>query len=303
MRPPFFRDTRLLIVAGKGGVGKTTVAAVTAATAAAAGMRTLLVGIDSAVALAGRFEAPELQDTLHTNLGGINGLDARMISPDQALIEWLQAKKLGRLADRLVRNGALDMIATAVPGIRDILILGRIKSYVNFSPYDLIVLDGPASGHAITMLRSASGLQNAVTVGAIRQQADDVAELLADPALTQVVLVTIPEHTPMSETIETAFTLEEHVGVRLGPVVVNQVLTPRAGSLRAGSLSSTSRLTAGTRDLVVYRADREAAQHSALARLRTELPTPALTLPFVAGDGPGHDARRHLMALLELSEA
>jgi anion-transporting ArsA/GET3 family ATPase len=294
MRPPFFRDTRLLIVAGKGGVGKTTVAAVTAATAAAAGLRTLLVGIDSAVALAGRFEAPELTDTLHTNLGGIAGLDARMISPDQALVEWLQAKKLGRLADRLVRNGALDMIATAVPGIRDILILGRIKSYVNEGNYDLIVLDGPASGHAITMLRSASGLQDAVTVGAIRQQADDVAELLADPALTQVVLVTIPEHTPISETIETAFTLEEHVGVRLGPVVVNQVLAQRAGSL-----DGLGRLTAGTRELIAYRADRELAQHHALERLQTELPTPTLTLPFVADDGPGHEARRHLMALLE----
>ncbi len=275
MRPPFFRETRLLIVAGKGGVGKTTVAAVTAAAAATNGLRTLLVSIDTPEASGAQFGIGPFTDSavaLNDLLAG------RLITPDQALLEWLAAKRLGKLADRLVKNGALDMIATAVPGIRDILVLGRIKALVNQNAYDLIVLDGPASGHAVTMLHSASGLRDSVGVGAIRQQADDVDQMLKDPTMTQVVLVTLPQTTPVTETIESAFALEETVGVRLGPVIVNRVLPQLTNEI------DRTQLDPSTTDVVTYRAEMEHDQQLVLDRLRAELPLKQIVLPHIWSD-------------------
>src|SRR5205085_4083161 len=88
---------------------------------------------------------------------------------------------------------------------------------------DLIVLAAPAAGHAISFLMSAHGLVDAVNVGPIRAQAADVIELLADRARCQVMLVTLPEETPVNEVVETAYQLEDRVGVSLAPVVVNGV--------------------------------------------------------------------------------
>jgi anion-transporting ArsA/GET3 family ATPase len=306
MRSPFFRESRLLIVAGKGGVGKTTVAAVTASVAAQHGLRTLLVCVDTPAAPAAFFAQRALTDVPRRLQEGLEGrssgervspkgrahlegrssgervspkgrahLDGRIITPDNALVEWLTDKRLGKLADRLTKNGALDMIATAIPGIRDILVLGRIKALINSDAYDLVVLDAPASGHAVTMLHSAAGLKESVSVGAIRQQAEEVGALLTDPALTQVMLVTLAERTPVTEAIETAFALEDRVGVRLGPIVVNQVLPQYGASIVRSGLS------AGTTALLDYRTEREAAQLATLERLKSELPLRQFQLPAV----------------------
>jgi anion-transporting ArsA/GET3 family ATPase len=292
MRPPFFRETRLIIVAGKGGVGKTTVAAVTAATAAADGLRTLLVSVDTPAAAGSLFDLPPLTD-LPVALDASGTLFGRIVTPDQALIEWLTDKRLGKLADRLAKNGALEMIATAVPGIRDILLLGRIKALVNENKYDLIVLDGPASGHAVTMLHAASGLRDSVNVGAIRQQADDVAAMLTDRAVTQVVLVTLPETTPVTEAVETAFALEETVGVRLGPVIVNRVIPQLTSGIDRNDLSS------GAHDLLTYRSELEKAQRKTLDRLQTELPLAQLMLPHVWSESVAQRRVALQSALLE----
>ncbi len=272
MRPPFFRDSRLLIVAGKGGVGKTTVAAVTAAAAAASGLRTLLVGLESPASLAALFGAEPFSES---RVVVADRLEAQMVLADRALADWLSDKRLGRVADRLRASGALDMIATAVPGIRDILVLGRIKALVNQGDHDLVVVDGPASGHAITMLHTAAGLRESVSVGAIRQQADEVAATLADPAITQVVLVTLPEQTPVSETVETAFALEDRVHVRLGPLIVNRVESRLAGTLKQSVLSDP------LKRLIHDRATRESSQTELIQRLRAQLPLPLVELPAV----------------------
>ena len=106
---------------------------------------------------------------------------ARTITPDEALLDYLRAHGLQRISNRLVSSGALELISTAVPGIRDILVLGAVKALERAGEFDLIVLDAPAAGHAITFLRSATGLADAVKVGPINAQAEDVLELLDDP--------------------------------------------------------------------------------------------------------------------------
>ncbi len=104
------------------------------------------------------------------------------------------------------------MVATAAPGISDILVLGKVKQLERTEAADLILLDAPAAGHAISFLRSAHGLLDAVRVGPVNAQAADVLELLTDPTRCRVMLVTLPEETPVNELVETAYSLEDEVG-------------------------------------------------------------------------------------------
>src|SRR5919204_515482 len=105
-------------------------------------------------------------------------------------------------------TGALEVVATAVPGMKDILVLGKVKSLEESRAADLLIVDAPAAGHAITFLLSARGLLDAVQVGPVRKQAQDVLDLISDPSRCEVVLVTIPEETPVNELIDTAFAIE-----------------------------------------------------------------------------------------------
>jgi arsenite-transporting ATPase len=200
-------SSNLVIVAGKGGVGKTTVTAVLARAAANAGQRVLVVELDGKRTLA------EL----------LPDLDVRSISAADSLEEYLLEHGFKRIAKRLASTGVIDVIGTAAPGIDDLVVLGKIKQLERSKEWDLIVVDGPAAGHAITFLTSASGLLDAVRGGPVRDQAQDVLDMLTDPERCQVLLVTLPEATPVNELIETSVTLVERVGVQLGPIVVNQL--------------------------------------------------------------------------------
>ena len=145
----------------------------------------------------------------------------RTLTPDDALLEYLRDHGMSRISKRLVSSGALDVVATAAPGIKDILILGKVKQLERTGKADLLILDAPAAGHAITFLLSARALLDAVRVGPINSQARDVLEMLTDHERCQVMLVTLPEETPVNELVDTAYHLEDRVGVGLGPVVVN----------------------------------------------------------------------------------
>jgi arsenite/tail-anchored protein-transporting ATPase len=157
--------SRVVVVAGKGGVGKTTVTAVIARAASNAGQRVLVVELDGKPTLA------EL----------VPDLEVLAIAAPEALDEYLREHGFARVAARLNRTGVIDMVGTAAPGIDDIVVLGKIKQLERSGDYDLIVVDGPAAGHAITFLTSASGLAEAARSGPVRAQADAVLELLQDP--------------------------------------------------------------------------------------------------------------------------
>ena len=299
----FCSQTRLVIVAGKGGVGKTTVTAALARMAASVGLSTLIVEVEGKSGLASAFDAGELtyeETVLHAGGGAAAEVRARTLTSDDALLEYLEDHGLRRISKRLVRSGALDVVATAAPGIKDILVLGKVKQLERGGAADRILLDAPAAGHAITFLMSARGLLDAVRVGPIRAQAEDVLELLTDRHRCQVVLVTLPEETPVNELVETAFALEDRVGVNLGPVVVNG-LYPELGSLdidpeRAADAADTS-LRPGEadalREAARFREGRHALQHEQLDRLAAALPLPQLRLPFLfeADLGPAEIAK------------
>ncbi|HVJ98741.1 MAG TPA: ArsA-related P-loop ATPase, partial [Acidimicrobiia bacterium] len=202
----FCSTSRVVIVAGKGGVGKTTVTAALAVTAARAGMKTLIVEVEGKSGLPTMFGADALG---YDELALEPGIRARFLTPDAALIDYLESHGMKRISKRLAASGALEVVATAVPGMKDILVLGKVKQIDESRTADLVIVDAPAAGHAITFLLSARGLLDAVRMGPVRKQAQDVVDLLSDPARCQVMLVTLPEETPVSEVIETAFAIED----------------------------------------------------------------------------------------------
>ena len=221
--------SRVMIVAGKGGVGKTTVTAALAVAATRAGMKVLIIEVEGKSGLAACFHQPALTYE-ETELRP--GLRARTLTPDDALVEYLRDHGLKRIGRRLSNSGALEVVSTAVPGMKDILVLGKVKQLERAGIADLIVLDAPAAGHAVQFLMSARGLQDAVKVGPVQKQASDVVELLTDPTRCQVMLVTLPEETPVNELVDTAFAIEDRAGVALGPIVVNACL-PEVDGLSA----------------------------------------------------------------------
>src|SRR5204863_1167924 len=121
----------------------------------------------------------------------------------------------------LAKSGLVDVVSTAAPGIKDILILGKVKQLEQTRAADLIILDAPAAGHALSFLMSARSLVDIVRSGVVRTQAEGVLEMLTTASRCQVLLVTIPEETPVNEVLETAEALRDKVGMALGPVVVN----------------------------------------------------------------------------------
>jgi anion-transporting ArsA/GET3 family ATPase len=253
--------------------------------AAAAALKPLIVEVEGKSGLAALFGREPLS---YEEVELADGIFARTLTPDEALLEYLQDHGLSRISKRLVSSGALDVVATAAPGIKDILILGKVKQLEQRRAGDVLLLDAPAAGHSITFLLSARGLLDAVRVGPIHAQARDVLNLLTDSSRCQVMLVTLPEETPVNELIDTAYHLEDRVGVSLGPVVVNGVYPEVAGlsvdpadaaagagtSLRGGEAESL----AAAADFRLHRA---ALQREQIERLAAELPLPQLHLPFV----------------------
>lgn len=303
----FVPPARVTIVAGKGGVGKTTVAAALGRLAAGAGYPTLIVEVEGKSglpALFGRSEALSYEETvlLEADPGATAEVRARTLTPDDALLEYLDDHGMRRISRRLVSTGTLDVVATAVPGIKDILVLGKVKQLEARSAAGVagapgfIVVDAPAAGHAVTFLASAYGLLDAAAVGPIRDQAVGVIGLLGDPDRCQVMLVTVPEETPVNEAVETAFHLEDRAGVQLAPIVVNGIwpdldLPPDAAATIAATGLTIAPSDAGR---VVRAADfrrqRQLLQAAQLARLAERLPLTQLRLPYVFATelGPDH---------------
>jgi anion-transporting ArsA/GET3 family ATPase len=289
-------SSRVIILAGKGGVGKTTTAAALAVAAARAGRQVLLVELEGKSGLASMFGFEAIKEEREV----YPGLTVLPLAPDEALIEYLETHGLGRMSKRLVNTGALDIVATAVPGMKEILVLGKVKALQKARAADVIVVDGPAAGHAVTFLLSPKGLLDAVRVGPVLTQAIEVTEMLDDPDRAQVMLVTLPEETPVNETVETAQAFTERVGLTLGPLVVNGVYPDRPldgmatpEEIRAAAVSAGVTVPDGDVEHLARAARfltrRRRLQEEQLARLAERLDLPQVVLPFLfsADIGPG----------------
>jgi anion-transporting ArsA/GET3 family ATPase len=255
------RDTdwdgvRLHIVTGKGGTGKTTVAASLALALAGQGRRVLLAEVEGRQGISQTFDVAPLASTeahiAHAPQGGeVFGLS---VDAKAALLEYLHLfYKLGRAGGLLEKFGAIDFATTIAPGVRDVLLIGKVyeavrrrKDHKAKGPaaprvYDAVVLDAPPTGRVVRFLNVNHEVADLARVGPIRSQADSITAMLKSPQ-TVVHVVTLLEEMPVQETVDVIADLRA-IGMPIGGVVVNQVreeiLTPK--TLRAAARSAISR--------------------------------------------------------------
>ncbi len=281
--------SRLLVVAGKGGVGKTTVTAAMARAAANTGLRVLVVTLDSRPGLAqllgggplagSDYEGSRISENLGPKKTGF--IHVRTITAAEALQDYLATQGMARLAKRLVSTGVVGVVSSAAPGIDDLLVLGKLKHLVSLTgpngEYDLIIVDGPAAGHAVSFLQAPAAMAETVRGGPIRSQAIEVQSMLQDPDRCRVVMVTLPETTPVNELLESAALLRDSVGVTFAPVVINGVdsapeITALAETVEDDDLGRAAR----------FRSERCAIHAEAVKRVDAVVQTGHFSLPHLA---------------------
>lgn len=304
-----FTAARLVVVAGKGGVGKTTVTAVLAIAAANQGLRVLVVTLD---------DRPGLERLLGGDLGdgssydgdlvtsgrgpeGTGSVHLRTLSASDALQDYLATQGLARLAKRLVSTGVVDVVASAAPGIDDLLVLGKIKHLAGLAgpdgPHDLVLVDGPAAGHALSLLRSPANIASTVRGGPLRSQAIEIRDLLRDSDRSRLVLVTLPESTPVSELLETLNVVTDSNGdiaMTLGPVVMNGVDHALDVEALVSEGDLPDDLDQNLIDAARFRATRCAVHRREVERLTEALGSTPILLPHIARSGLTHDDIEYL---------
>lgn len=224
---PDLLERRLLFFTGKGGVGKSTVAAATALLASSIGKRVLLVEVDAKGDVPAQFERPAVGFRAREVYPGVL---AMAMDTEESLKEYLRLNLrvpvLGRVGP-VAR--ALEFVATAAPGVKEILTIGKIcwevrEAIEGRADFDLVVVDAAATGHVVAQLGAPDSIRELVDVGPVRAQTEWLSQILADPAITAVNVVTTPEEMPVAETIELVGRMRERLAVPLGAVVVNRVL-------------------------------------------------------------------------------
>jgi anion-transporting ArsA/GET3 family ATPase len=289
-RMSLLQDVELAFVTGKGGVGKTTVALATALASARDGRRVVLCEVAGQARAARLYGADAPRPGREIELE--DGLWATTIDPVVALEEWA-GRQIGsrRLVGLLTHSNAFAAFVNAAPGARELVAitkaweLGRRQRWVKGSAgYDLVVVDGPASGHGVGMLRTPRTFAEIARVGPIASQARKVVTLLEDPARSAVVAVALPAELPVSETLDLEARVEGAVGRPLDAVVVNGVL-PRRFS--AAEVDRVLRRDGAVPHPVAAAARRQhghaSSQQGQLRRLRRHSAAHVTTLPYVAG--------------------
>jgi anion-transporting ArsA/GET3 family ATPase len=237
--PADLAGARLHIVTGKGGVGKTTVAAALALALASTGKRVLIVEVEGRQGLSQTFDVPplgtgEVRLIAHKSGGELWGLS---VDAKTALLEYLQLfYKLGRAGSALEKIGAIDFATTIAPGVRDVLLTGKVYEAAGRPRggrgsgkhsglhYDAVVLDAPPTGRAVRFLNVNAGVADVAKVGPIKAQADSITRMLHDQR-TLVHMVTLLEEMPVQESLDGLRDLAD-VGLHIGALIVNQIREP-----------------------------------------------------------------------------
>jgi len=277
-------DRRLLLVTGKGGVGKSTVAASLALRLAAAGLRTLLCEVNAGGLLSRTLGHPAVGPDVTPVEGNLSMVD---LQPDAAMREYVISKiRLERVYRAVFENRMVRYFLRFIPALAETVMLGKVLWHVRQWPdapggFDRIVVDLPATGHALTLLGVPRSLLSALPGGPMASEAVWMNDLLTDPLVTAAVLVSLPEELPVNETLELAQALRSDLKIRIGAVVLNQAVRSRfapadvaavAGRPGLGALVQTYEEDARRTDEAM---ERLRAANAPLVQLR-RLVTPAV---------------------------
>jgi anion-transporting ArsA/GET3 family ATPase len=295
-------DKRLVVVTGKGGTGKTTVAAALGLLAARAGKRTVVCEVAEQERLAALFGVAPIGHTERELAPGLSGVS---IDPERAKSEWLRHQlKSGALAGMLGHSRLFQYLTAAAPGLSELVTMGAIWDLAQLerrmggATYDLAIVDAPATGHGIALLRSPKTFADIARVGPIHRQAMRIHSFVTDPKATGVLAVALPEEMPVNETIDLGERLRTEMGMGVDAVVVNGLYPQRftaAEAKRMESLDGTVLAAA----LGEYR--RARAQRDELKRLRGAIEAPVATLPFLFEADLARDGLERLSSELEAS--
>jgi anion-transporting ArsA/GET3 family ATPase len=302
---PALLDKRLVVVTGKGGVGKTTVAAALGLAAARAGKRTVICEVAEQERLAELFE---VQASGHEERELAPNLHAVSVDPELAKEEWLRYQlKSNTLAGVLGGSSVFRYLSAAAPGLSELVTIGKIWDLAQLerrtggSVFDLAIVDAPATGHGIALLRAPSTYAGVARVGPIRRQALQIDRFLRDPERTGVVVVALPEEMPVNETLDLERRLGEEMGLEIDRAVVNALYPERFTRDDAERLRQALAAAAHGTPLHVAIAEHERVrgQRSQLRRLRRRLDAPVATLPFCFEPELGVEQLEELSGRLE----
>jgi anion-transporting ArsA/GET3 family ATPase len=305
-------DKRLLWITGKGGVGKSTVAAAIGMAGAERGKRTIICEVGEQDRLSRLFQREGVGGD-ETPLG--DGLWATSIDPQTALREWLSTQVGGTLARVLNSASAFQYFVAAAPGAKEVVTVTKVWELGQESRwdrkargYDLVVVDAPASGHGVSMLRTPKTFADVARVGPIHKQASRVWATLRDRRRSGYLAVALPEEMPVTETLELDQTLAEQVGRRLDAVVVNGVYPRRftgkeLDQIRGSNANGRGRATVAALRAAGVEAERYRSQQSEVTRLRRRLRRQSdpdvVTLPYLFEPELGLEAIERLGRELE----
>jgi anion-transporting ArsA/GET3 family ATPase len=297
-------DRRLVVVTGKGGVGKSTVSAALALVAARAGKRVLVCEVNAQERIAPLLGAPPAGGTVREAVPGISTVN---VTPHDAMREYgLMVLKFKTIYDAVFENRLVRYFVRVVPSLAELVMLGKIlheaKAEERGRPrWDLVVVDGPATGHAVQLLRVPSALLDTVPAGPLRSDAQWMEAMLVDPARTSLAIVTLPEEMPVNEAIELDGEVRSVLGIHRGALFVNampEARFSREEAARLGALTSEPPPLGPAAQAARLHALRAEQAARYLERARAALDLPATVIPLLPAPEWGRDEVEQVAAAI-----
>jgi len=286
-------DKRLLVVTGKGGAGKTTVAVALGLAAAGHGKRVVVCEVSGG----GRVSslAPELTTVA--------------VDPEEAKREWLRYQLRSRtLAGVLGGSSMFQYLTAAAPGLTELVTMGKVWDLAQLEPrtggpaFDLAIVDAPATGHGLAMLRAPGTYSNIARVGPVGRHAERIDSFLRDARQTGVLAVALPEEMPVNETVEFERALARHLDISVDAIVVNAVHPARfrpEECRRLEAVAGGSRVARAAMEAALQEHRRARGEHGQVRRLRRATTAPVTTLPRIFEPELGRHAVERLSIELE----
>ena len=281
-------DRRLLIVTGKGGVGKSTVSAALAVLAARRGKRVLVCEVNAPERVAPLLGAPPAGSSIREATRGISTID---LTPQECLREYgLMVLKFRTIYDAVFENRLVRFFLRALPSFSELVMLGKIlheatqEDGAGRPRWDLVIVDAPSTGHAVQLLRVPAALLDTVAAGPLRRDAQWMRDLLIDPKRTALSIVTLPEEMPVNEAIELDAEVRDVLGIPRGRLFVNAMPGDVFTDSECASLARLAEapLPLGPAAEAARRqAVRRAEAQRDLGRARTSLDLPTVVLPLL----------------------